>query len=376
MTGPRTLMAVCPAPMVSGAEKSLLCLLRHLDRDRYRPLLACPDDSPLSRMAKAADIETVPVPALHLRRREPLRSIGRLRTFALTLSQEVKRRRPHLLHANGTPAMLGAMRSARKLRVPLIWHVRDVTLPRLMGRMAARRADATIAISRTVRDAIVPLCPDSRPPVTIYNGIDPDELAPSADRERTRCTLGIEDDRPVVLFAAQLVAWKRPDLALEVFAKVRARRGDAQLWIAGSPPPGDETAADKLKTQATVLGIADAIRLLGHRPDMPDLFRAADVLLATARTEPLGRSVMEAMALGRPVVATAGGGHLELIEDGNSGILFDADAPQSAADRLLELLDDTEKARRLGEAARHRIASNFTVETMVEGVQELYDRLP
>jgi glycosyltransferase involved in cell wall biosynthesis len=212
--------------------------------------------------------------------------------------------------------------------------------------------------------------------VTIYNGIDPDELAPSADRERTRCTLGIEDDRPVVLFAAQLVAWKRPDLALEVFAKVRARRGDAQLWIAGSPPPGDETAADKLKTQATVLGIADAIRLLGHRPDMPDLFRAADVLLATARTEPLGRSVMEAMALGRPVVATAGGGHLELIEDGNSGILFDADAPQSAADRLLELLDDTEKARRLGEAARHRIASNFTVETMVEGVQELYDRLP
>jgi len=316
----------------------------------------------------------VSIPPLTLQKRKPLLSIIELRSFALTLSREVARRRPGLLHANGAQAVLGCLRAARKTNTPLIWHVRDVAMPKMLGRMAARRAAAVIAISQTVREALGSLCPAGCPPEVVYDGIDTDELRPAIGREAFRGSMDVSDNRPVILFAAQLVDWKRPELALGIFAGVR-QHVDAQLWIAGDPPPGDHATADRLQALSQSLGVADAIRLLGYRTDMPDVMNAADLLLATARCEPLGRSVMEAMAMGRPVAATNEGGHRELIENGVSGLLFDAGRVEDGVAAVLRLLGDASESARIGEAARTRIEQDFPVATMVERVQKIYDRV-
>src|SRR5262249_14001014 len=159
-------------------------------------------------------------------------------------------------------------------------------------------------------------------------------------------------ETPCVLVAANLVRRKGVDVLLAAIAEIAARSRCA-LWIAGEGP---ERAA--LSAEATRLGVADRVTFLGRRSDVPDLLEACDVFALPSRQEGLGVAALEAMARGRPVVASAVGGLAEIVAPEETGYLVapgDAPALGAAIERVLA---DRGLARRLGAAGAKRVAEH------------------
>ena len=167
-------------------------------------------------------------------------------------------------------------------------------------------------------------------------------------------------------FAANLVRRKGVDVLLEALAKL-APHEPARLWVAGDGP---ERAA--LEAAAVRLGIADRVHFLGPRDDVADWLEACDVFVLPSRAEGLGVAALEAMARGRPVVASAVGGLAETVVHERTGWLVPPEDPDALAAGLEALLADPALAQRLGAAGARRVADAFGAETMVSSYEALY----
>jgi glycosyltransferase involved in cell wall biosynthesis len=162
---------------------------------------------------------------------------------------------------------------------------------------------------------------------------------------------------PVVLIVGRLQAVKRHDLFLRSAREVLSARPDARFWIAR-----EGELREKLETMTARLGLSNAVSFLGHRTDIESLMAMSDVVVCSSAYEALSRAVLEALALARPVVATAVGGLPELIRDGETGILVPPDDPQAMAAGILRLLNDGGLAQRLGSAGYAHVVKHFTSE--------------
>lgn len=160
---------------------------------------------------------------------------------------------------------------------------------------------------------------------------------------------------------------KRIDLLIAAAPRVLARYPDAEFVVAGDGPCRSE-----LVSLARATGIADRFSFLGHRDDIPEVLAEADIFVLPSRSEALPNSVLEAMAAGLPVVATAVGGIPELVEDGRNGRLVPSGNADALAAALLELLDRPERAAELGSAGRRIIERTYSFDRMVEQFETLY----
>ena len=181
-------------------------------------------------------------------------------------------------------------------------------------------------------------------------------------REEARGRLGLQGPGPLLGVVAQISPWKGQDTAVEAFAEVRREHTGARLLLIGEAKfTGAATRFDNvefrdgLRSRAAELGIADGVEFLGDRRDALEWIAALDVLLAPSWEEPFGRTIVEAMAIGTPVIATAVGGPAEIVEDGVSGRLVRPRDPAALAAAALELLASPEQRRALrgrGQARR------------------------
>lgn len=186
--------------------------------------------------------------------------------------------------------------------------------------------------------------------LAIGNGSDPSRFYPGDDpdaRQRLRASLGVTDERPVIVMIGRLVAEKGyPEL-------VEAMRSlDTHLWIVGERLPSDHARA----IDATLRSIEEdpdlnrKIQLLGYRSDVPDLLRAGDIFVLPSHREGMPRSIIEAMLTGLPVVATNIRGSRELVIDGETGILVPVGSANDLANALRELVEDSALRNRMGAA--------------------------
>ena len=129
----------------------------------------------------------------------------------------------------------------------------------------------------------------------------------------------------------------------------------------------------QLKAEAAELGIEENVKFLGLRQDVPELLQELDIFVLPSLSEGLPLSVLEAMAAGKPVVATDVGGIREAVIDEHTGFLVPAEDPQALSEKILCLLRDRELASRFGEAGRKRVEQVFSLKTMIKGYEELYD---
>ena len=172
------------------------------------------------------------------------------------------------------------------------------------------------------------------------------------------------------------------DTAIEALALLREQGRDAQLlligaakFVARSTRFDNERYLARLHELVARAGLQDRVSWLGEREDVPELMRALDVLLLPSWEEPFGRAVIEAMALGVPVLATEVGGPAEILTDGREGYLLPPRAPAAWARAIAELADDPDLAAAMGRAGRSRVREHFTVAEHVDRVLALYTRL-
>ncbi len=355
-----------------GAEQSLLHLIAGLDRQAWQPVLIyhpAPGVAPL--IEKARELEAVLWPAPPM----PDGRVGAARVPGF--ARELWGRRPAVFHAHliwPLACKFGLM-AAIAARVPAIvateqlfvdFHLdRSIYLQqRLVAAGVGRYLPVSRDLARRLRDRLnIP----ARKLQVVHNGIPLGALdQPPAANPALRACLAGESGRPIVLTVARLDAQKGLGYLLEAAALAP----EAQFVVAGEGP---ERSA--LEAQAAALGIAGRVTLLGYRSDIADLIAACDVFVLPSLFEGLPLSVLEAMAAGRPVIATAIGGTDEAITPGETGLLVPPADPAALAGAIRALLADRPLAARLARAGRARVEAEFSAARMVREVVQVYREL-
>ena len=354
----------------SGAEKQMVMLSAGLPRDRFRVEAAA-----LTRLGPLeAELRDAGVPVTLIGK--PLK----VDPFALArLTRFMKAKRFDVVQTWVFAANAYGRVAARRAKVPVVVTAEmAVDLWKSRGHLAIDRrlaawTDRVVGNSRAVtafyRQAGIP---ESRLG-TIYSGIEPprEPAAPLEElRRATRENFGWAADAPVVFFAGRLMTQKGVDILLDVMDLIQHVRPDVRTLIAGEGP-----LRPQLEETTHAYRLDDRVRFLGHRDDVPALLAASDVLVLPSRYEGLPNIVLEAMRLGKPVVATAAPGTTELVVDGETGLLAPVDDAPALARALRKVLGDADLARSLGNAGRARVEAEFSAAVMVERFASLYESL-
>jgi glycosyltransferase involved in cell wall biosynthesis len=334
-------------------------------------------------VAEQRGVEVVALPDLH----REISVIHDLRA-AHRLAGLMRKLRPHILHTHTAKA--GAVaRSAALLagdaRPPIVVHtfhghvLRGYFGPvssgffRMLERSLASTTTALVAVSPEVRDDLVALGVAPREKFTVIRlGVEVNErIDPAPEtRERARRMMGIPAERFTVGWIGRMTGVKRTDDIVLAMKRLLDRGVDACLCLVGDGP--DREATEQL---AHDLGIVDRCLFLGYQDDVAPFYAAFDALVLPSANEGTPVSAIEALAGGRPVVATSVGGVPDVVRDGVDGFLVEPGDVDGIADRLGQLAADPELARRMGEAGRARVLERYSVKRLVGDVDDLYRRL-
>lgn len=360
------------APLMGGAERSLLVLLRHLDRERFEPLLACPPDSTLAQEAAKLGVRIIPARMPVVRGvNNPLNLTLRLGMGATALARLIRRERVSIVHANVMRAAIYGALAARMSGARYVWHVRDIHRERLFVQAAGTLAHAIIVISRRVSTAL----PSRFASKThlIYDGIDLEEFDPQlGDGLTFRRSLGLPEDALLVGNAAWIAPWKGQRAFIEAVGLVAQAHPQARFVIVGGlADPSHASYLEEIQARAREL-LGERLIFAGARSDMPQVMASLDVLAHSAQDEPLGLVLIEAMAMEVPVVAMASGGVPEIIAQGETGLLVPPGDVKALAQAISGLLGNREQGKRMGAKARQRALTLFEARQMTRRVEEVY----
>jgi glycosyltransferase involved in cell wall biosynthesis len=351
---------------MGGAESALLNLFTTSDELRRRSLIVSLGfgKGDLPARLRAAGAEVVELPRARLR--EPFRVARTL----LALRALVRERGVSVIVGNGAhPQIIGgaAARLAGVKSVFLVNMIHAVPLWANDSRdaLAIRSpCDLMLAISKSSQATLEQLRPHVEKRL-LYWGT-PLRPVSEADAQAARTRLGAGAGELLVGVFGRLQRWKGQDVFVEAAARVLREHPDSRFAVVGGSVFGLEPEfADGLRARAQALGIADRIAFTGFRTDVPALMAACDVVCHTTRVaEPFGLVLIEAMGVGRPVIATRGGGPSEIIDSDELGLLVPPDVPAALADAIVALARDPDRRRRMGALALARVRDSFTIEVM------------
>jgi glycosyltransferase involved in cell wall biosynthesis len=347
---------------VGGTQRQLTALAKGLDPAGFAPELVYFRNS--SFLVDELRAAKVPVRKLPKRRRVDLR-------FFLTLRAALRSGGYDVVHcASFTAETWTALARGRAARPALVSTVRGTYewysraqwwIKKGVARASCRVVANSLAGARYAASRMG--VPDSAIDV-VYNGI---ELPPGAAPRPPRAQLGLPGAATLALFVGRLVDHKNLASLLRAAARLRDLAGSLQIVLVGDGPLRAE-----LQSLGARLGVDGMVRWLGARQDARALIAEADLLVLSSFREGLSNAILEAMAAGRPVVASDVGGNPELVVHGETGLLYPSDDDGALAAALRALAGDPERRRRMGEAGRARARELFSMPAMVGRMERIY----
>jgi GalNAc-alpha-(1->4)-GalNAc-alpha-(1->3)-diNAcBac-PP-undecaprenol alpha-1,4-N-acetyl-D-galactosaminyltransferase len=287
----------------------------------------------------------------------PISSIFRLLAITPRLWLRLRALNVDVVHVNDGRMAISWCLACRLAGVPLVIHQRTRFAPSRVSALALGMAARVLAISRFTQASL---------PTSIHERscivANPFDGAVALNRKTVRAEvvteLGLDAARPLVVFVGTLQKQKRPRVALQTLAMLRDAGVDAVLLMVGRASGAEAREVDAFIDE---FDLAGRVRVLGFRSDAQRMIAAADVLLAPAVDEGHGRAIVEAMLVGTPVVATASGGHLEVIEDGQTGVLVPPDDASAFADAIVAILANADRSDTMARAAHSEISRRHDV---------------
>ena len=381
---------------LSGGEIALLRLLGSTDRTQIHPIVLLAEEGPLVARLGEENVETYVIPLSGYVRNVRKDSLGftairhalalpAFLTYALQVARFVRKHNIQILHTNSLKADFYGIIAGWLTGIPVIWHVRDnidpsyLPLPAVyVFRFLAQHLPAyVIANSQSTRDTLS--LKGSRPSAVVPSGLDPrqvvihDGLANQEFMNSGTPGLGKQAGPVRIGIIGRLAPWKGQHIFLEAAEKLSAMGHEARFFLVGAALFGEDEYEAGLRRQAQSGTLADCVVFLGFREDISDVLGQLDILVHASTTpEPFGQVVIEGMAEGIPVVATRGGGVVEIITDGENGLLVpmgDAEALARALDRLLK---DPAEAGRIGAAGHLHVRQHFTAIQSARRVEKVY----
>lgn len=356
---------------IGGVQELLLLLLKNLNKERFRLYLG----TVCAKGELVRDIEDLGVQVRYypcIRRNLLFKWITPYQVFRL--SRWMREERIDIVHTHLFLGGLIGRVAALLARVPAVIHTEHNTYywKRFyhvgIDRILAKFTEKIIAVSQAVQDFTLKqegISPDKF--TVIYNGIDYERFDIGIGKDRIREEFKIPLGAPLVGSIGRLVPQKGFKNLLLAAAKVLEEIPETKFLIVGDGPE-----RRNLEVEACRLGISEDIIFTGFRRDIPQILSTVDLFVLASLWEGMGLVLLEAMAAGRPVVATAVGPIPEIIEDKITGVLTPPSDPDSLALAIISLLKDRGRTDRMGEIGRSRVRERFGIKRMAEKIEGLY----
>lgn len=363
-----------------GAERSLLLLLKNIDRDCFQPIVVFPTSGPLKKKIEHLGIKTYDIKYPRwVRRRNFLWIILR---FGYCIIQEVlalpkfckiiKHEQISVVYTNTITIFSGAI-LAFITKIPHIWHIREIIsgnpdlhlfFPnKLLFRLILKWSSMIIANSNATA-AQFQTGEKTQKIKVIYNAVDLEKFRVSALFPKIG---GVSPEDWLVAVVGSLQRRKGQNDAIHAIKIIEAKIPNIKLLLVGE---GNANFTDYLKQMVSDLNLTDKVIFTGYRDDIPQILFHCKLLLMPSWEEPFGRVSIEAMAAGIPVIGTNSGGTKEIIEEGLTGYLVPPQNPAEIAEKMIQLHDYPELARRIGNNGKKFAKEKFASQSYSRSVEE------
>jgi glycosyltransferase involved in cell wall biosynthesis len=364
---PVNILYVHGVTQLGGAERDLLTLLAHLDRARFRPLVALPDRGPLFELLTAQCVEVVltGIPPWRKLKGVLLRAPAVFKLWRLIRSRQIA-----LVHANDFWYIPVAQQAAAWAGIPCVAHVRGVIEPCRVRQYRMATVNRLLTVSDHIRETALGAGLSPERVQTCYSGIDLDSVSKrTTDDARLRSRHGFDTKTFLVGTVANLFPHKGYEYLLRALGQARLEVPGLACVIVGEGDAGYRIELDRLTRD---LGLSDRVVFAGFQRDVYPYLAAMDLFVLCSLREGLGIALLEAMAVGRPIVATKVGGVPEVVEDGVTGLLVPPGDPGSLARAIVRLAEAPALRRAMGEAGARRVRERFHVARMARQIGAVY----
>jgi glycosyltransferase involved in cell wall biosynthesis len=390
---PRRVLIFEPYPgnKVAGNLRTLAYILKYTDKTKWHIVVLAPSELYGGTSVSEEGIEFVvlePGSSIHRYGGRALRdtltgrakSAWQLLQYNWRVTRLIKERKIDVVYCNSIRALLFVGLAARLSRTPLLWYVKGDLANPLLDLIGFVAADKILFFCESNRDDKYPrLVSRYRHKIDILPiGIDPSNvLAAQADANCDLPTeIGLQRDRVNVIVLGQLYPAKGVHFAIEALSKVVHEHPNVTLFIVGDPMIREyDDYPRELSALVDRLGLRAHVRFTGWRRDALKIAALMDILIHPSLAEGFGRAPLEAMAMGKPVIASRLGGLREAIKDGANGFLVTPGDTSMIADRLRQLIRDPGLRNRVGEAARTDVFSHYRIEDKVERMQAIWTEM-
>jgi glycosyltransferase involved in cell wall biosynthesis len=389
--------------VMGGSLTGLQHFLRGLDRRYIDPVVVLYEEKPLQTELAQSDI---PVHVFRKRRRgryhplqkveayqrlrkrygvrDLMRALRVLRLFLLetlpatfSLVRLMKKEKPDLIHlCNGFNANLDAIVAAWLTSIPCVCHVKGFEKYSWLNRLFAHTVEIGICMTAAVRQRCEQQRINAKRMTVIYDGLDVEGFRPTRESSAVRKELGIPLEVPLVGIVGNIQRWKGQAIVLEAVREARSFMPEIRCLIVGGVHRSGAEYAQELYRYVEEHRLQNNVIFTGFRDDVADLVAIMDVVIhASIYPEPFGRVILEAMGLGKPVIATDIGGVPEFVQHGVTGQLVPPRDPKALAEAMVELLRNPFRRDRLGSNGRLAVHERFTVQRHVQEVCNAYAHL-
>jgi len=356
---------------IGGGESHLLSLIQHLDRSRFEPVALSFTDGPMIDRLREMNVEHH---VIHTERPFDIGVWGKVKKFLR--AQEID-----LVHAHGTRANSNVLWAARSLGIPVIYTVHGwsfhqdqhplVRRIRILGeKYLVTKSDQNISVSYSNQQSGKAYIP-SFDSVVVNNGIDKGKFDPERSYPDIRFELGIPAEDVLVLFIARFTSHKQPLTLLDAFIKALDSNPGMHLLMVGE---GDQQA--RAIEKVAKLGLNHKVSFQSFRQDVPAVLAAADIFVLPSLWEGLPIGLLEAMAMGKAVIASKVDGTIEIVQNGDNGLLIDTEGLTDNLEKaLLSLSKDPLRRRQFGEKAIATVSGKYNAARMTHQIENIYNNL-
>ncbi|MEM1108217.1 MAG: glycosyltransferase [Planctomycetota bacterium] len=401
---PKKILILSHTAKLGGGEVAILNLLHHFDHERYEITLICGEEGPFLDQVRQLGLRCEVLPLSKRVKNQSKDSLGYsillkphllMSAFGYVrrLRRRIKALQPDLVHTNTLKADLLGGLAARLAGATLVWHVRDRIsedyLPKIVVRYFRQLSRMiphaivtnSLASSNAIQGQPEPVFgepPDTRrrkkawtgPPIHVVH----EGVTMLGGEPLTGGPLP-EANGPIFGLVGRISPWKGQHVFVEAASRLNRKYPDARFWIIGASL---FQTADRYQQQIAKLiderNLEDVVHFTGFRDDIYAVIEKLDCLVhASVTGEPFGQVIIQGMATARPVIATAGGGVLEIIDHGRTGLLVEMGSVDAMAQAIEQIILAPADAKQMGQEAQKEVKERFMIQTVVEKIQNIWD---
>jgi glycosyltransferase involved in cell wall biosynthesis len=371
---------------LSGAPRCLLELLESIDRSSYTPIVVAPMNGPLIEALKEARIDFRTIKEINWLYLYCQTSNLFIRLFYLLerillniyltgysyyLIHQCK---ADLIYLNTIASRYAAI-SAKLSGLPVIWHIHEGyqnKLKRAFFYFLVRLVASKVIFTSKASESLWGFEKVKGKSVWVYNGIDLEKVE---ELSRSKIEIDFEKDKTSIGYIGQINPYKGINILIEAMEKVKEVFPNAICWIIGKPSPYQEKYYESLKDCVIRKELEHNIKFIDFQPNIFPLLAKIDILVIPSMYETFGRSLIEGMALAKPIVATRVGGIPEIVIDNETGILVSPDDSNQLSKALLILLSEPDLRLKLGEGGKKRVKDLFSLENYYKKIEAIIAEL-